>query len=739
MTLRALWSRTLAWAWIVLVPASLLAQQHKPSLLAGNIDESRRVTLHGNVRPEVQPENDRGVRESGAAMSGVLVLHRSAENETAFKTFLDQVHDPTSAKFHKWLTNAEIGTRFGPSGEDLSRVGEWLSAKGFAVRPASPDGSTMEFDGTVGQMAKAFHTSIHNLNVRGEAHYANVSDPELPAALMPVVAGVASLNDFGPHPMYHKVAPPAVKADGATGVSGVSGVNAEGIRPTGSNYLSAADLATIYNFTPLFQQGITGKGQTIVLIEDTDQYSVGDWQVFRKVFGLTRSYPYATLTQVHPTGSLTCTAPGANGDDSEAAIDVEWALAAAPNANIVNSACRATGGIFGGFVALSNMLQSSTPPQIVSISYGEAEAADGATLNAYIVNLYQTAAAEGVSVFVSSGDEGAASADNSSTSPSPATHGIGVSGFTSTPYNISVGGTDFGYTPLGTPGVYFNKTNGTNFQTANTYIPEVPWNYSCAGTLYAAYLAYPSVGPNSLCNSGSFITTVRPRSLEVIGGSGGPSACATGTAATRRVVSGTCAGYAKPSWQRLLGVPNDGVRDIPDVSLMASNGFWGTSYATCISDPTTATGNGPCSGDPATWLGFGGTSISSPIWAGIQALVNQSTGQSWGNSNTVLYSLARSQYGSTGSANCNSSLGNAVGSNCVFYDVTQGDITVLCTGVNNCYNSGGTYGSLSTSNTSFLPAYPATVGWDFATGIGTTNATNIVKAWTAYAAGGGTP
>ena len=507
-----------------------------------------------------------------------------------------------------------------------------------------------------------------------------------------------------------------------------------GIRSTGTNYLSAADLATIYNFSPLFRSGVTGKGQTIVLIENTDQYSVGDWEAFRKVFGLARTYPYATLTQVHPTGTNTCTAPGVNSDDAEAAIDVEWALAAAPNASIVNSACRASGGIFGGFIALANMLQESAPPKIVSISYGEAEASDGAALNAYISNLYATAAAEGVSVFVSSGDEGAAAADNSSTSPSPATLGIGVSGFTSTPYNISVGGTDFGYTPLHTPGIYFNLTNGTNFQTANSYIPEVPWNYSCAGTLYAAYLGYPSVGPKSLCNSGSYIASIRPRSLEVIGGSGGPSGCATGTATARGVVSGTCAGYAKPSWQKLLGLPNDGVRDIPDVSLMASNGFWGTSYAVCISDPTTATGNGPCSADPGSWLGFGGTSISSPIWAGIQALVNQSTGESWGNSNTVLYSLARSQYGSVGSSSCNSSLGNAVGPNCVFYDVTQGDNTVLCTGLNNCFNNGGTYGSLSVSDAIFQPAYPATLGWDFATGIGTTNVTNLVNAWTNYAA-----
>ncbi len=728
MTPGVIRSRVSAVALVLSFASQIFAQRQKPSFIAGNIDESHTIVLHGNVRPEVTDENDRGVRDSSSPLTGLLVLHRSGENEAAFKSYLEQLHDPRSANFHKWLTNAEIGAMYGPSAEDISRVNEWLTGKGLTAHEASPDGSTMEFDGTVGQVSKAFHTSIHNLSVEGEAHYGNVNDPEIPAALARVVSGVASLNDFMPHKMSHRAEP-----------AGAEGSLPSGIRPTGTNYLSAADLATIYNFNPLFRAGITGKGQTIVLIEDTDQYSVGDWQVFRKVFGLSRAYPYATLTQVHPTGTTTCTVPGVNGDDSEAAIDVEWALAAAPNANIVNSACRAAGGVFGGFVALSNMLQGATPPKIVSISYGEAEASDGATLNAYIANLYATAAAQGVSVFVSSGDEGAAAADSSSTSPSPATHGIGVSGFTSTPYNISVGGTDFGYTPLGTPGVYFNTTNGPNFQTANSYIPEIPWNYSCAGTLYSAYLGYPSVGPNSFCNSGSYVTTVRPRSLEVIGGSGGPSGCATGTASTRRVVSGTCNGYAKPSWQSLLGVPNDGVRDIPDVSLMASNGFWGTSYAVCISDPTTATGNGPCSGDPATWLGFGGTSISSPIWAGIQALVNQATNQSWGNSNTVLYSLARNEYGNTGKSTCNSSLGNAVGTDCVFYDVTQGDITVLCTGTNNCYNSGGTYGVLSVSDTSFQPAYPATVGWDFATGIGTTNATNIVNAWTAYAGSASNP
>ena len=698
--------------------SSLLASAsaQKRDLLPKTIDERAMVTIQGNVRPEVNAQTDRGARPESLPLSGLqLVLHRSPESQAAFTAYLAQQQDPTSPNFHNWLTNAQIGAQFGPSAADLQTVSQWLGSKGLSVNSVSPDGLVIEFDGTVGLVGQAFHTSIHNLEVNGVQQFANVTDPQLPEALTPVVLGVAKLNDFRAHTLSHLLHTPAS-----------ANVKPKGVGTDGYTYLSAADLATIYNFKPLFASGITGKGQTIALIEDTDQYSVGDWQTFRKSFGLTRSYPYATLTQVHPTGTNTCTAPGANGDDGEAAIDIEWASAAAPNAAIVNAACKG-GSQFGGFLALANMLQSATPPTIVSISYGEAEASNGATENLYINNLYSLAAAEGVSVFVSSGDEGAASADANRTR---ATHGIGVSGYTSTPYNISVGGTDFGYIPLNIPGTYFNSTNGLYYQSAISYIPEVPWNDSCAGTLIAGYLGYPTTGTGSLCNS----SIANPDGLLTTGsGSGGPSNCATGVPSTRGVSNGSCKGYTKPFWQAGLGVPADGVRDIPDVSLMASNGFWGVYYAVCISDPSGNSGFTPCTGDPSSWAGFGGTSISSPIWAGIQALVNQKTGQRWGNSNPVLYSLANSEYGATGSPTCNSSLGNAVGSNCVFYDVTKGDIAVNCTGSVNCYNSGGSYGVLSTSNAVLQPAYSTNIGWDFGSGIGTTNATNLVNAWQAYA------
>ncbi len=685
-----------------------VAQAHKQSFLSGTINEAHTVKVTGNVRPEVTAENDRGPRADSAPMTGLqLVLHRSDENQAAFESYLADLHNPQSPNFHKWLSNAEIGTNFGPSASDLAHVSQWLTDKGFSVNSVSPDGLVVEFNGTAGLVHQTFHTAIHDLVVNGKAHFANVSDPEIPEGLAPVVSGIASLHNFMPHALSH----PRTQA-------AVQGIR-QGNGGSGYNYLSAADLQTIYNFNPLLASGITGKGQTVVLIEDTDQYSLGDWQVFRKVFGLNKAYPYGTLTQAHPAGSNTCTAPGANGDDAEAAIDVDWATAAAPNAALINAACADTAQ-FGGFLALANLLQSANPPRIVSISYGETETALGATENLYIRNLYATAAAEGVSVFVSSGDEGAASAD---ANRSVATHGIQVSGFTSTPYNISVGGTDYGNIALHSQGTYFSDTNLPNFRTALSYIPEIPWNDSCAGELLTDYYGYPRTGPGSICNATSSLHTTAS-------GSGGPSGCATGATATRDVVSGTCKGYTKPLWQQLVGVPSDGVRDVPDVSLMASNGFWGEYYATCISDP--AGSFTPCTGDPSSWAGFGGTSISSPIWAGIQALVNQSTGTIWGNSNTVLYALANQAYGDTGNASCNSSLGNQVGSNCVFYDVTQGDMAVNCTGSFNCYISGGTYGVLSTSDTTLAPAYRTTVGYDFATGIGTTNTTNLVNAWTRY-------
>ena len=189
-------------------------------------------------------------------------------------------------------------------------------------------------------MREAFHTEIHQLDVNGEQHIANMSDPRIPAALAPAIVGVVSLNNFMPHPMYQQ------RAQYTFG---------------GGSYYAVvpADLATIYNLNPLFAADYSGHGQTIVVVEDTDVYTTADWITFRSTFGLTSAYPSGSFTQVHPapgTGG-TCDDPGVNGDDAEAILDAEWSSATAPNAAIELTSCADTDYQFRRFYC------AAEPPQ----------------------------------------------------------------------------------------------------------------------------------------------------------------------------------------------------------------------------------------------------------------------------------------------------------------------------------------------------------------------------------------
>jgi subtilase family serine protease len=687
--------------------AQVQTGRHARTLITRDIDENNLVTLHGNTRPEANAMNDRGAVADDFAMDHLLLqLQRSPEQEAALEKLIDEMHTKGSSNYHQWLTAPQFAENFGLSKEDINKVTAWLEAHGLHVNVAYP--TLIDFSGTAGQIRDAFRTEIHNLSVNGVQHIANMRDPQIPAALAPAVVGVVSLHDFRPHPMHRMHANYTFTSGGSTFQALVPG-----------------DLATIYNLNPLFTAGTSGQGQTIVVIEDTNVFSTADWTTFRSTFGLS-SFTSGSFTQVHPApphGTNNCTNPGANGDQVEAILDAEYASAAAPSAAIELASCSDTRTTFGGLIAVQNLInESTTPPAIMSISYGECEAENGASANAAFNTAYQQAVSEGVSVFVSAGDEGAASCDADQTK---ATHGIGVSGFASTQYNVAVGGTDFGDTFAGSNSTYWNTTNTPTFESAKSYIPEIPWNDSCASVLLATFEGFATTyGTAGFCNS----STGEADFLTTASGSGGPSGCATGSATTSGVVSGTCKGYAKPSWQTgVVGIPADGVRDLPDVSLFASNGLWGHYYVFCWSD--TREGGAACTGAPSGWSGAGGTSFASPILAGIQALVNQKQGARQGNPNPVYYTLAATEYGASGSTSCNSSNGNTVGSTCIFYDVTQGDMDVNCTGTHNCYRPSGTNGVLSTSNTSYLKAYGTTTGWDFATGIGTVNATNLVNNW----------
>jgi subtilase family serine protease len=708
---------------------TLALRAQPPPAIREATDDTRFAALIGNTRPEATSASDRGRVADEFPMENMLLqMKRSPERDAALERYIAELHDPLSPNFHKWLTPEEFAESYGLSNADIVTVSNWLTSLGFRINGIQASGLIVDFSGTASLVEKAFHTEIHNLETGGVSHFANMSDPEIPAALEPLVAGIVSLHNFRPKPLL-------VPRGKFTFVGSNDSVHA----------LVPGDIATIYNLSPLFSAGYSGKGQSIMLIEDTYLYSTGDWLVFRKTFGLTRAYPSGTLSQISPSGAIACLNPGFQGvkgepgygNDSEAIIDVEWATAAAPNAAIVLAACTDSGTTFGGLIALENVLNgpAAALPSVISISFGEAEAKNGATANLAYSNAYRQAIAEGISVFVSSGDEGAAGSDGDNVS----TRGISIDGFSSTPYNVSVGGTDFGYSPDHvSPALYWNAMNSPAYNSALSYIQETPWNDSCAGALIAAFTGTTPLG---LCNSAA--VTSSTGSLNYLqtsfAGSGGPSGCATGTASTANVVSGSCAGYAKPAWQSgLFGNPADSVRDIPDVSLFASNGFWDAYYVACWSNPDPDVGGGStCTGPPGTWAGFGGTSISSPIMAAIQVLVNQKTGSRWGNPDPVYYALANAEYGisGAGAAACNSNTVNKTSNTCVFYDITQGDNDVVCkaqgTTLRNCFLPSATFGVLSISNSADSPVYGANAGWDFATGIGSVNAYNLVMNWPA--------
>jgi subtilase family serine protease len=692
------------------------------------VNEANLTVLAGNTRPEANAANDQGAVEGSMPMQHMLLqLKRTREREAALTHLIDDLHDPQSESFHQWLTPQEFAAHYGVASEDVATVTRWLQSQGLTVNGVTPSGMLIDFSGTAAQVTQAFRTEIHRYLVDGVSHIANASDPKIPTALAPGVAGVVSLHDFRPKGQLVPRPKPGYTYTTTNGTF---------------HALVAGDIATIYNLKPLFDAGYTGKGQTIMVVEDTYLYTTSDWAVFRDTFGL-KSYSAGSLSQVSPSGGIPCTNPGFQGkkkdpgygDDGEAAIDVEWASAAAPNAAIVLAACADTTTTFGGLIALVNTLDGTNGalPSVVSISYGEGEAVNGESANLTYYLAYQQAAAEGVSVFVSSGDEDAMSADDGNV----AKHGIGVSGFTSTPYNVSVGGLDFGYTALDVdPSIYWSATNSPTFSSALSYIQEIPWDGSCASTLLSAY--YGGTTPAVFCNSSAVTTSTNPLSyfLNAFGGSGGPSGCALGSPTVAGVVSGSCVGYPKPQWQSgLFGNPNDGVRDIPDVSLFASNGIFDAYYVVCWSNPDLNVGGGfGCTGAPSTWAGFGGTSVSSPIMAGIQALVDQKTKSRWGNPNTVYYALAKGEYGKKGSATCNSTTVAKTGNSCIFYDVTQGDIVGACkkfqgTAYDCFLEKGDKYGISSTSDGSPDPAYITNVGWDFPSGIGSVNAYNLVMEW----------
>src|SRR3569833_4130691 len=132
----------------------------------------------------------------------ILVLRRSPDMQAAFDAFVESQYDPNSPNFHQWLTPEQVGAQFGPAMSDIATVSSWLASNGLSVDEVAKDRMTIRFSGRAQQVEAAFHTELHNLTVGGKAHFSNMSDPQIPIALEPVVLGPKALHYFIPRPLH---------------------------------------------------------------------------------------------------------------------------------------------------------------------------------------------------------------------------------------------------------------------------------------------------------------------------------------------------------------------------------------------------------------------------------------------------------------------------------------------------------------------------------------------------------
>jgi subtilase family serine protease len=637
-------------AVLLVVSTWAAAQQHYVSpLITEPVEEGRRMVLKGNVHPLARAAFEVAAAPPNLPMERMLlVLKRSPEQETALVKLLDDQQDKSSPDYHKWVTPEQFGQQFGPADSDIQSVTSWLQGHGFRIAEVSKGRTVIEFSGTAAQVQETFHTAIHKYVVNGKAHWANASDPDIPAALAPVVAGVHSLHNFYAQPQL-VISREKVRATVRLGTP------PQVTFPGGSHGLLPADYAVIYNATPAFANGIVGAGQTIAVVARSNLFSGGqDIGDFRSAFGLSGGFFSIILNGPDP-GDL------GGGEEGEATLDGTWSTALAPQADVDFVVSAGTNSTDGIVLSESYIIDNNLAP-VMTESFGGCEAVITSAEAQSISSMAEQAAAQGITYLVSTGDTGAEGCDNANTE-TVATGPVSVSPLASNPFVVAVGGTQFNEN--GHDSTFWNTANGVGGVSAKSYIPEDVWNESCT-----------SAQCGTKANIGA--------------GSGGASVF-----------------FSKPSWQSgVSGIPSDGARDLPDVSLTAASH---DPYLLCIEGSCVPDGQGNI-----LLAGASGTSASAPSFAGVMALVNQQTGSRQGQANYVLYRLAAVET----LAQCNGSKTTALpAGTCVFNDVTVG---------NNAVPGEAGFGTPTAK-------YQSTVGYDLATGLGSVNVTNLVNRWSSIA------
>jgi subtilase family serine protease len=630
------------WSLIALCGESVVAfaQSLVRDRISQEVSSSAPFALPGSVNPLARSQYDIGRASSSTQLTGMTMYFRPSAEQQAALDALVQAQQTPGAFYHRWITPAQYASQFGLSANDLAKVKAWLEQQGFSVDRVSNSQNAIVFSGTVAQVESAFQTQVHHYSVNGVTHTANAGAFSIPSALGGVVLSVRGVSDFRPHPLHRFQHASAVNSNYNFG----SGSSAQ-------HFLAPGDFATIYDLNPLYNAGYTGSGKTIAIVGQT-AIEAGDVTNFQKAAGLTQKAPTMTLVP----GSGTSTVDDSSGDEDESDIDVEWSGAVATGATI-NFVYVGNNQNYDVFDSIQYAIDNDLG-QIISTSYGACEAQFSSSDITTFQTWFEQANTQGQTVVAAAGDNGVADCETTGKNGTvvngdQATQGLAVDYPGSSPYVTSIGGTEF-LADVSAPGTYWNSSNSTSNSSAIEYIPGEVWNDTSTTN-----------GPDA--------------------GGGGKSIL-----------------FGKPSWQTGTGVPSDGARDVPDLSLNASPEHDGYLFCASGADANSCT-NGFLDGTATNSVPTvaGGTSFGAPTFSGILAILNQKLSVTGlGNVNPEIYSLAASDYASA------------------FHDITTGNNEIPCE-----------IGSVDCTTSPI--GYGATTGYDLASGWGSIDAANFAGVFTA--------
>jgi hypothetical protein len=635
------------------------------------ITNSSRLTLVGSRPPRANSAEDAGPVSPTLNLHGIsLVFSRSTAQQAALDGLIAAQQNPSSPLYHRWLTPTQFAAQFGVADADIAAAETWLQQEGFSIDGVSRSRNRIYFSGTAAQVASAFGTSLHNYttpvigNQPAATHFAPSTDLTLPSALASSVLSVDNLSSFRPHPH--------VKIRAAQAAPRYTSSQ------TGENFLTPADVDTIYDVNPAISAGYTGSGQTIVIIGQS-AIETADLSDFQTAAGLPAKLP--NLILMPGTGASTINPGGSTeSDEVESDLDLEYSDAIAQGATI-DFIYTGSNTNYGAFDALQYAVdnQATYPASIISSSYGECEPALGSASYNSLNAVLEQAASQGQTVIAAAGDDGSTDCNGEySSSDTVANEQLAVDFPGSSQYVTSMGGTEFLLADIVPGSSYFDtKSTADIISSARSYIPEQVWNDD------AGDVSLGAIKPSPIASGGGGVSIYT----------------------------------ARPSWQTgVPGIPTSGNRVVPDLALYASSGepdvsakaFYG-GFLFCSSDNAATGVTGSCSHgfrdtSDEYFTIAGGTSFDAPIFSGMLAIINQAKGYTaasgQGIINPALYTLAA----------------NSTTYASAFHDITSGG--------NECA-AGTKYCGTGAETTDYL----TTTGYDEASGLGSVDLYNLLSAW----------